>query len=201
VPTGSKGPFMCFANPFLPPLPLWHLVMEALKSLKIRVAIVFGKFQFFDSDVDDNMSLGRVCITIKKPCSIAETVRVIIHGMTFSVNVKEIGTRNTTIENDLECSDSEGDQENGDLSFNMEVNHNEILDDFIEDIDDSNGSVPPSFKKLGASCNDASPSYKLRSSKCSTSFGNFKSKYRKGFSFINEMNKMIEVGGALGYDV
>nr|GEZ23379.1 RNA-directed DNA polymerase, eukaryota, reverse transcriptase zinc-binding domain protein [Tanacetum cinerariifolium] len=64
----------------------------------------------------------------------------------------------------------------------------------MRDIDDSNGSVPPSFKKLGASCNDASPSYKSRLSKCSTSFGNFKSKDRKGFSFINEMNKMIEVG-------
>nr|GEU64344.1 RNA-directed DNA polymerase, eukaryota, reverse transcriptase zinc-binding domain protein [Tanacetum cinerariifolium] len=40
-----------------------------------------------------------------------------------------------------------------------------------------------------------------RSAKCSTSFGNFKSKDRNGFSFIDEINRMIKVGGVLAYDV
>ncbi|GKB45483.1 putative RNA-directed DNA polymerase, eukaryota, reverse transcriptase zinc-binding domain protein [Tanacetum coccineum] len=42
---------------------------------------------------------------------------------------------------------------------------------------------------------------KYRVTKCSTSFGKFNHLDRKGFSFIDEMNKMIEVGDALGYDV
>nr|GEW34812.1 RNA-directed DNA polymerase, eukaryota [Tanacetum cinerariifolium] len=78
---------------------------------------------------DDNMSSGRVCITTEKPFSIAETVKVIIHGMNFDVNVKEISTWNTIIDNDLERSDSEGVQEDGDHSYNMEDNHNDVLDD------------------------------------------------------------------------
>nr|GFC29678.1 RNA-directed DNA polymerase, eukaryota [Tanacetum cinerariifolium] len=40
-----------------------------------------------------------------------------------------------------------------------------------------------------------------RSGKCSTSFGNYKRKELKGFSFIDKMSQMIEVGGTLGYDV
>ncbi|GJT89350.1 RNA-directed DNA polymerase, eukaryota, reverse transcriptase zinc-binding domain protein [Tanacetum coccineum] len=234
-----------------------------------KVASVFGKFQFFDSDVDDNMSLGRVCIATKIPSFIAESVKAIIHGRIFDVNVKEVSTWNTNIENDLECNDSEGIQEDDDHSFN--IDHNDILDDFIEqvvekkysfstnevqekiNIDDqvvsgdtcskppgfetlikedalpdeksnevkdskcngnnvnpkketeksvdSNGSIPPGFDNFVTGAIGTSPFYKSRSSKCSTSFGNCKSKIRKGFSFINEINKMIEVGGALGYDV
>nr|GEU60940.1 hypothetical protein [Tanacetum cinerariifolium] len=225
-----------------------------------KVANVFGKIQFFDSDVDDNMSFGRYCIATKKPFAIAETVKVTIRGMNFDVNVKEIRTWNTTIENDLECSDSEGVHED-DHSYNMEENYNDVLDDFIEQVSNAIGSKPPGFEtqikedvipdvkphelgdKKGTSNHEVSnntcskphgfetqikddviPDVKphkvedkrgtvnyvsskmrkkkvSRSSKCSTSFGNFKSKDRKGFSFINEMNKMIEVGDALGYDV
>lgn len=48
----------------------------------------------------------------------------------------------------------------------------------------------------------SSPSPHLpKSSKCSTSFGNFRRKNIKGFSILDELNRMIEVGGALGYDV
>nr|GEV78602.1 RNA-directed DNA polymerase, eukaryota, reverse transcriptase zinc-binding domain protein [Tanacetum cinerariifolium] len=39
------------------------------------------------------------------------------------------------------------------------------------------------------------------SSKCSTSFVKFKKKDIKGFSLINEMTRIIEVGDSLGYDV
>ncbi|GJR72968.1 RNA-directed DNA polymerase, eukaryota, reverse transcriptase zinc-binding domain protein [Tanacetum coccineum] len=36
---------------------------------------------------------------------------------------------------------------------------------------------------------------------CSTSFANFRKKDIKGFSLINEINRIIEVGDSLGYDV
>ncbi|GJR38912.1 hypothetical protein Tco_1214596 [Tanacetum coccineum] len=66
---------------------------------------------------------------------------------------------------------------------------------------ESNVSIPPGFENFVAVKGASSSSSRSRSAKCSTSFGNFKSKDRKGFSFIDEMNMMIEVGGALGYNV
>nr|GEZ35848.1 RNA-directed DNA polymerase, eukaryota [Tanacetum cinerariifolium] len=69
-----------------------------------------------------------------------------------------------------------------------------------EDVSDT--SKPPGFEnfiKENSEC--LISSYASRSGKCSTSFGNYKIKDLKGFSFIDEMSQMIEVGGTLGYDV
>ncbi|GJV14199.1 RNA-directed DNA polymerase, eukaryota, reverse transcriptase zinc-binding domain protein [Tanacetum coccineum] len=66
----------------------------------------------------------------------------------------------------------------------------------------SDTSKPPGFEnfiKENKEYPRASNSSRL--GKCSTSFGNFRRKELKGFSFLDEMNRMIEVGGALGYDV
>nr|GFB12091.1 RNA-directed DNA polymerase, eukaryota, reverse transcriptase zinc-binding domain protein [Tanacetum cinerariifolium] len=93
-----------------------------------KIANLFGKFNFFDDDVEDSMCMGRACITTKIQSLISEKVNVTIKDSNFNVYVKEIG-------------------------------------------------------------------------KCSTSFGNYKRKELKGFSFIDEMSQMIEVGGTLGYDV
>nr|GEY27713.1 RNA-directed DNA polymerase, eukaryota [Tanacetum cinerariifolium] len=69
-----------------------------------------------------------------------------------------------------------------------------------EDVSDT--SKPPGFEnfiKENSECSISSNA--SRSGKCSTSFGNYKRKELKGFSFIDEMSLMIEVGGTLGYDV
>ncbi|GJS35584.1 hypothetical protein Tco_0533966 [Tanacetum coccineum] len=69
-----------------------------------------------------------------------------------------------------------------------------------EDVSDT--SKPPGFEnfiKENSECSISSNA--SRSGKCSTSFGNYKRKELKGFSFIDEMSRMIEVGGTLGYDV
>nr|GEW43170.1 hypothetical protein [Tanacetum cinerariifolium] len=64
-----------------------------------------------------------------------ETVKGVIHGVTFDVYVREIGTWSIHIKNDLDCSDSkDGDGEDEDRSCNMEENHNKVLDDFIEQV-------------------------------------------------------------------
>nr|GEZ03973.1 RNA-directed DNA polymerase, eukaryota [Tanacetum cinerariifolium] len=66
----------------------------------------------------------------------------------------------------------------------------------------SNTSKPPSFEnfiKENSECSISSNASRL--GKCSTSFGNYKRKELKGFSFIEEMSRMIEVGGTLGYDI
>ncbi|GKE81185.1 hypothetical protein Tco_1551185 [Tanacetum coccineum] len=51
-------------------LPLCAWGSNALK----KVISLFGKFKFFDSESDDIMSTGRVCIATKLPPSIFETV-------------------------------------------------------------------------------------------------------------------------------
>nr|GFA48284.1 RNA-directed DNA polymerase, eukaryota, reverse transcriptase zinc-binding domain protein [Tanacetum cinerariifolium] len=69
-----------------------------------------------------------------------------------------------------------------------------------EDVPDT--SKPPGFENFIKKNSESSISSNAsRSGKCSTSFGNYKRKELKGFSFIDEMSRMIEVGGTLGYDV
>nr|GEW35293.1 RNA-directed DNA polymerase, eukaryota, reverse transcriptase zinc-binding domain protein [Tanacetum cinerariifolium] len=130
-----------------------------------KVASVFGKFRFFDSDVDDNMSLGRVCIAME---------------------------RTTSIENDLDCNDSESSQDGDDQSCNMYENHNDVLADFIEQVMEQK-VTPKSTEDVQDETNGVNLDR-------SDDIGS-KPPDRKGFSFIDEMNSMIEVGGALGYDV
>ncbi|GJU55875.1 putative RNA-directed DNA polymerase, eukaryota, reverse transcriptase zinc-binding domain protein [Tanacetum coccineum] len=65
----------------------------------------------------------------------------------------------------------------------------------------SNNSKPPGFEnfiKENKACSRLSSN--SRAGKCSTSFANYSRKDLKGFSFIDEMNRMIEVGGDFGYD-
>ncbi|GJW61478.1 hypothetical protein Tco_0110813 [Tanacetum coccineum] len=59
--------------------------------------------------------------------------------------------------------------------------------------DTSDVSKPPGFEHF-----KRSPSH---SSKCSTSFARRHKKDIKGVSLIHELNRIIEVGNALGYDV
>nr|GEY26311.1 RNA-directed DNA polymerase, eukaryota [Tanacetum cinerariifolium] len=69
-----------------------------------------------------------------------------------------------------------------------------------EDVSDT--SKPPGFEyfiKENSECSISSNASRL--GKCSTSFGNYKRKKLKGFSFIDEMSRMIKVGGTLGYEV
>nr|GEU83095.1 RNA-directed DNA polymerase, eukaryota [Tanacetum cinerariifolium] len=85
----------------------------------------------------------------------------------------------------------------------------------------SDDSTPPDIKKDVAINDEATPrvvnvgvfsssdtnkecsrsSNSSRSGKCSTSFGKYKRKELKGFVFFDVMNRMIEAGGALGFDV
>ncbi|GJS21341.1 RNA-directed DNA polymerase, eukaryota, reverse transcriptase zinc-binding domain protein [Tanacetum coccineum] len=215
-------------------------------------------------EAEDCMSMGRVWIATKIQSLIYEKVEVNILGKTFQDFVKEIGTWNIHISNDIELNDSD----NEDISSNGNVDQNETLDDFIQhvveekevektppkdpkaddskplgfekgpiyNIDDvtsragnedvsfstdqvkdnhtvthkdmatdevvSDNSKPPSFEKFikeNKACSRSSST--SRAGKCSTSFANYSRKYLKGFSFIDEMNRMIELGEALGYDV
>ncbi|GJV14941.1 RNA-directed DNA polymerase, eukaryota, reverse transcriptase zinc-binding domain protein [Tanacetum coccineum] len=94
---------------------------------------------------------------------------------------------------------------NEDVSFSMDqVKDNHIVThkDMAGDEVVSDNTKPPGFEnfiKENKACSWSSST--SRAGKCSTSFANYSSKDLKGFSFIDEMNQMIEVGGALSYDV
>nr|GEU90502.1 RNA-directed DNA polymerase, eukaryota [Tanacetum cinerariifolium] len=69
-----------------------------------------------------------------------------------------------------------------------------------EDVSDT--SKPLGFKNFIKKYSECSISSNAsRSGKCSTFFGNYKREELKGFYFIDEISRMIEVGGTLGYDV
>lgn len=72
-----------------------------------KVANLFGKFKFFDGEAEDIMSTGRVCIATTIQPFISEKVDVTIHGETFQVQVKEIGTWSIHIPNYVESNDSD----------------------------------------------------------------------------------------------
>ncbi|GKG01227.1 hypothetical protein Tco_0305932, partial [Tanacetum coccineum] len=79
------------------------------------------------------MSMGRVCIAIKLPPSVFETVSVVINGKTFDVHVKETKIWSTSIINDLDGSDSDDSyDEKESRSSNENEEKNEVLDDFIK---------------------------------------------------------------------
>ncbi|PWA62327.1 hypothetical protein CTI12_AA364010 [Artemisia annua] len=74
-----------------------------------KVASVFGKFMFFEVEQSTAMSTGRVCISTKSPNFLSEKVRIHIHGETFEVQVRELGTWNINIVDDYLDSSSNDD--------------------------------------------------------------------------------------------
>ncbi|GKG27916.1 hypothetical protein Tco_0406243, partial [Tanacetum coccineum] len=97
-----------------------------------KIANLFGKFNFFDDDVEDSMCMGRACITTKIQSLISEKVNVTIKDSNFNVHVKEIGTWSTLISNDMDSNDSDDEHDMEEhRSTNKDVDPNEALDDFI----------------------------------------------------------------------
>nr|GEV47996.1 RNA-directed DNA polymerase, eukaryota, reverse transcriptase zinc-binding domain protein [Tanacetum cinerariifolium] len=86
---------------------------------------------------------------------------------------------------------------NEDFSFftdQVKVNHTVTHKDMDADEVVSDNSKTPSFEKFikeNKACSRLSSI--SRADKCSISFSNYSRKYLKGFSFIDEMNRMIEV--------
>ncbi|GJV89966.1 RNA-directed DNA polymerase, eukaryota, reverse transcriptase zinc-binding domain protein [Tanacetum coccineum] len=79
---------------------------------------------------------------------------------------------------------------NGDLEFPLNESGSPALQSQKEE-NLSDLSCPPVFEHLK----------KGETSRCSTSFSRYRKKDIKGFSLIQELSKIIEVGGSLGYDV
>ncbi|GJS47159.1 hypothetical protein Tco_0597280 [Tanacetum coccineum] len=155
------------------------------------------------------MSMGRVCIATK--------IQSLIHEK-FEVNIlevektppkdlkaddsKSLGFEKGLIYNNDDVTSQAGNEDVLFSTYQVKVNHIVTHKDMVADEVISDNSKPPGFEnfiKENKACSRSSST--SRACECSTSFANYSRKYLKGFSFIDEMNQMIEVGGALGYDV
>nr|GEW90446.1 RNA-directed DNA polymerase, eukaryota [Tanacetum cinerariifolium] len=98
-----------------------------------KIANLFGKFNFFDDDVEDSMCMGRTCITTKIQSLISEKVNFTIKDLNFNIHVKEICTWSTLISNDMDSNESDDDHDMEEhRSTNEDVDQNAVLDDFIQ---------------------------------------------------------------------
>ncbi|GJT08499.1 RNA-directed DNA polymerase, eukaryota, reverse transcriptase zinc-binding domain protein [Tanacetum coccineum] len=171
------------------------VVMVKGSSAFKKVANLVGKFNFIDTEDEECMSLGRVCISTKIQSLIHEKVEVNIHGPHDS---KPHGFEKCPIYNNDDVTSRAG---NEDVSFStdqVKYNHTVIHKDMAANEVVLDNSKPPSFEnfiKENKACPRSSST--SRAGKCSTSFANYSKKDLKGFSFIDEMNRMIEVVGIL----
>nr|GEV05024.1 RNA-directed DNA polymerase, eukaryota, reverse transcriptase zinc-binding domain protein [Tanacetum cinerariifolium] len=98
-----------------------------------KITNLFGKFNFFDDDVEDSMCMGRAYITTKIKSLISEKVNVTIKDSNFNVHVKEISTWSALIYNDMDSNESDDDHDMEEhRSTNEDVDLNAALDDFIQ---------------------------------------------------------------------
>nr|GFB57538.1 RNA-directed DNA polymerase, eukaryota, reverse transcriptase zinc-binding domain protein [Tanacetum cinerariifolium] len=119
-----------------------------------KIANLFGKFNFFDDDVEDSMCMGRACITTQIKSLISEKVNVTIKDLNFNVHVKEIVADNETL-----------------FSGKVKEEYFVTKEDKPSEEDVPDTSKPPGFENFIKENSECSISYNAsRSSKCSTSF-------------------------------
>ncbi|GKD70473.1 RNA-directed DNA polymerase, eukaryota, reverse transcriptase zinc-binding domain protein, partial [Tanacetum coccineum] len=152
-------------------------------------------------------------------------MKVRFQGWTWSINILDESLDSQTSETESdenkvdnpEVANSVDELDELIEDLNENNRHNE---DIVEDINESNNEkldnqkMEENINTQQTSSNESSSLELSRSpgfenfkketsstSNCSTSFARFRKKNNKGFSLINEMTRIIEVGDSLGYDV
>ncbi|GJS17265.1 hypothetical protein Tco_0411737 [Tanacetum coccineum] len=193
-------------------LPLCTWGSAALK----KVASLVGKFMFFEVDQAQNMSIGRMCIATKHMQHIDEQVTVVINVEHFDIHISELATWNIRIEDDHETETENRrrvneERQNMDDSVDLNV-HEEVdigMDEEVESV--KNISQQKDDVRVENSPVDRVPKHQSPRPKhvpslssnsiSSTRFARYSKKEYKGHSMLFEIDRMIEVGGALGYGV
>nr|GEX81150.1 hypothetical protein [Tanacetum cinerariifolium] len=151
-----------------------------------KVASLSGKFMFFELDKLPSMSTRRICILTKRKKFISESVKVMIHEVSYEVHIQELSTWRAKIHDDESSTDSDSEQEalkEGELD-----KVNLILSDDEEKNDEIQSDINPKPQTL-------------KNNKCPSPLDINTSPKSKGFSLIHELTKVIEVGETLGYDI
>ncbi|GJX51844.1 hypothetical protein Tco_0278689 [Tanacetum coccineum] len=162
-----------------------------------RVAFVVGKFMFFEAEESTSMSEGRVCIATRSQKLISEKIHVEVLGESFEVQVQELGSWSINIsDNSLDTSslmdinDVVKVADSHEVLKEKEVNKDQVSNHAVKTSDPSR---PPGFEHINRGSSYTSKYY--------TSFARHHKKDIKGISIIHELNRIIEVGTSLGYDV
>ncbi|GJX47736.1 RNA-directed DNA polymerase, eukaryota, reverse transcriptase zinc-binding domain protein [Tanacetum coccineum] len=192
-----------------------HLVWIEINGLPLcawgstafkKVASVFGKFLFFENEQSTSICTGKVCIATKCQQIVSEKVQVEINNENFVAHVQEIGTWSINIINDSivsQSSDDESEEARNDISD--DVNSEDESDDIINDLhkntetkeDIQDNTKIPSKEKDNNQTLENNMATQQASNECNSN----DLSYPPGFSLINEMTRIIEVGDSLGYDV
>nr|GEW53989.1 putative RNA-directed DNA polymerase, eukaryota, reverse transcriptase zinc-binding domain protein [Tanacetum cinerariifolium] len=162
-------------------------------QMQKKVISLFWKFKCFDLEADDIMSVGRVCIATKMPSSISETVS---------------GDSKDSIEEKESHYSSKNEDKNEELDdFIEKVVEEKITSKFQNDshhVEEevtgmeahaSSGSKPPGFENIiqeGVEKIMGTQVLVLERLNVLPLLKNL-NQLKKGFSFIDEMSKMIEV--------
>ncbi|PWA99336.1 RNA-directed DNA polymerase, eukaryota, Nucleotide-binding alpha-beta plait domain protein [Artemisia annua] len=100
-----------------------------------KVACMFGKFMFFETEQSAAMCTGRVCISTKSQQFVSESVQVEIHGETFNIQVHELGTWNIDIiDESLDSLPSDDENEVEKVEDSVDDNLVDGLDELINDL-------------------------------------------------------------------
>nr|GEW70774.1 RNA-directed DNA polymerase, eukaryota, reverse transcriptase zinc-binding domain protein [Tanacetum cinerariifolium] len=155
------------------------------------------------------LGMGRVCIVMKRKSLISELVNVVISKASYMVQVQEVGSWNILITDDTESTDSKDDHFDEECkSVNTAEKPLEYLDEILQPLEEefeplssnnnekstSDGSVSSGFENVTKA---SQLFYVPKSSMRSTLFANYRKKDIKGFFIIDDLNRLVEVGGAL----
>nr|GEU51236.1 RNA-directed DNA polymerase, eukaryota [Tanacetum cinerariifolium] len=108
-------------------------------------ASLFSKLMFFELGKLQSMSIGRICILTKRKKFIYESVKVMIHGVSYEVHIQELSTWRAKIHDDESFTDSDSEQEaseEGELDkVNLILSDDEEKNDKIQ-VPDTHVSQP-----------------------------------------------------------
>ncbi|GKC54613.1 RNA-directed DNA polymerase, eukaryota, reverse transcriptase zinc-binding domain protein [Tanacetum coccineum] len=110
-----------------------------------KVASSVGKFMFFENDRSTALSLGRVCVATRQKSFISEVVSLTIHGIEYDVQVQELGSWRTSLEEpssqESETNSQVSNESDKEVEFEFEGDKNEDKQEDKHDVEEENKMV------------------------------------------------------------
>ncbi|GKD13249.1 RNA-directed DNA polymerase, eukaryota, reverse transcriptase zinc-binding domain protein, partial [Tanacetum coccineum] len=166
---------------------------------------------FFEIDQLPSVGSTRICISTKCKNFISETTQVSIFGVSYDVHVQELGTWKANIREDDISSDSDSEADTDEDSTPSEHSPKEddfetsVFDTVVEEnmpVESPNTNPNKQTSPITSSDPSRPPGYEhFRSTQINSPSQSKKAPLADGFSVINELTRIVEVIGAMGYNV
>ncbi|GKA40566.1 RNA-directed DNA polymerase, eukaryota [Tanacetum coccineum] len=174
-----------------------------------KVASAFGKFVFFEKDKILEVGSARICISTKHKEFISETIQVSIFGVCYDVHVQELGAWKANIRDDEDSSDfdsdADSDNDNNQSEHSPKEDHLNTNVSFVEEtLPVETPKVNPTDQTTPISSADPPfpPGFEqFKNTKIDSPSQSNHAPTKEGFSVINELSRIVEVIGAMGYNV